>query len=287
MNNIHYHECQICYENKKIMFKSFICFFCGILCCYDCSNLKKCLKNNSCPQCRQNITSSIPDKIDNYNKLAKREDYEYLFFAQFKIGAFLLHDEKYDEAFYWIESSAMLGFNICQFLMGYLYVYGYAEDKNINTAYDWFKMSAINGFSKAKTIVGMLNHRGTIVDQNIEEAKKWYLDAANDNEYFSQYLIADIYNSENNYIEARKWFRKAAKAGCAKSNFMLGAYYEHGVCSWCGIKNTRKALKIYKTTAIDMIKLSDNTKKYKIEHIFIDSEKNSYILTDIFKEFIK
>lgn len=272
-------ECQICYENRELKLKSFLCFQCGILCCYICSKPDTALKQNKCPQCRQNINITIDKMFECYNKLVKRDDYQYLYFAQYKLAVSLIYLKDYEQAFYWFESSAMLGFNISQFIMGFMYVKGYATKKDINMAYNWIKLASLNNLSSAKTIIAMLYHKGKIVEQNMIEARRLYLEAANEGELFAQYMIASIYNSERNFTEAKKWFKTASDAGCTRSRYMLGIYNEHGIGTWCGVKNRKKAFEDYKSAAYNQI-INNNTKKN------ITDLDNSCMVMDIYIDFI-
>lgn len=67
---------------------------------------------------------------------------------------------------------------------------------------------------------------------NYVEAAKWFRKAADQNDVFSELCLGDLYADGNgvprDYIEALKWYRKAADQGNAVAQYNLGCYYEFG-----------------------------------------------------------
>jgi TPR repeat protein len=70
------------------------------------------------------------------------------------------------------------------------------------------------------------------VSQDYVEAVKWFRKAADQGEAVAQYNLGLMYyNSKGvprDYVEAVKWFRKAADQGDADAQFILGLMYAKG-----------------------------------------------------------
>jgi hypothetical protein len=64
------------------------------------------------------------------------------------------------------------------------------------------------------------------------EAAKWFLKAANQNDGFSELCLGDCYDGgkgvPQDYSEALKWYRKASEQGYEMAQYDLGCYYKFG-----------------------------------------------------------
>ena len=81
--------------------------------------------------------------------------------------------------------------------------------------------------------LGLLYHNGVHgLAQDYVEAQKWWLKAAEQGYAPAQYdlglLYRDGHGVAQDYVEARKWFLKAAEQGDAWAQYNLGLLYAHG-----------------------------------------------------------
>ena len=150
----------------------------------------------------------------------------------------------YIKAKEWFEKSGSLK------SIGDLYYYGYGVEQDYYTALYYYQ-EAYN-YSKNLGIlskIGDMFYYGQGVKRNLIEAEKYY-------ELGKEYLEGDarcklgnfMYKEVviNNYQEALKYHRKAAKKGNAKAMYYIGCFYDNGK----GVKKDRnKAIEWYKKAA--------------------------------------
>lgn len=91
---------------------------------------------------------------------------------------------------------------------------------------------AQSGDVKAQTVLGMTYALGKATAQNYIEAAKWYRKAAEKGFTVAQYELGIAYDNgkglKKNYVEAVKWYRKAAEQGFTEAQTNLGYAYEQG-----------------------------------------------------------
>ena len=92
------------------------------------------------------------------------------------------------------------------------------------------KAVALLGDPEAQMEMGEFYANGDGVVQDYVEAVKWYRKAAEQGYVEAQVTLAYCYYEgsgvQQDYAEAVKWYRKAAEKGSAKAQFSLGACYE-------------------------------------------------------------
>jgi TPR repeat protein len=85
---------------------------------------------------------------------------------------------------------------------------------------------------------------------NYVEAVKWFRKAAEQGHAIAQYNLGNCYDNgwgvTQNYAEAVKWYRKAAEQGLAQAQYNLGICYENG---WGVPQNKEVAIKWYRKAA--------------------------------------
>lgn len=257
-------ECPICLSEdnnkKQLNDNNFICFICGVICCEYCSK-----QIDKCPVCRANLRLSIQEKVNHFNNLLKRDNYKYLYFAQYKISLIFLFLKNYPSALYCLESSALSGFNLAQYTMGFIFLKGLGIPKNIQLSFKWFILADVNKYLDAKTVLAYFYLKGLYVDKDLNEAKKYFLEASIRGDALAQNNLGNIYNDQKKLKKAYKWYKKAAKQGCNRSKYMTAVYLENGWGMWKSYKN--KANKIYKELSIELIKQPISVKNRKLEII--------------------
>jgi len=120
-----------------------------------------------------------------------------------------------------------------------LSMYGYAywclkdeQSKLYSMIFNDIKSLAESGDILAQVIIGYMYEDGSGVEQDYAEAVKWYRKAAKQKNANAQcslsYMYAYGYGVAQDYAEAFKWFRKAAEQGDAIGQSNLGYMYDNG-----------------------------------------------------------
>ena len=99
--------------------------------------------------------------------------------------------------------------------------------------FDKEKNLAENGNAAAQRFQGIYYLGGSgDGTPNYVEAAKWFRKAADQNDVFSELCLGDCYAAGNGvpkaYSEALKWYRKAGEQGNAIAQYDLGCYYKFG-----------------------------------------------------------
>ena len=152
----------------------------------------------------------------------------------------------------WERMAAEHGDNYKQYSLGMLYSHGdnYGRDVDEEEALKWFQMAADNGVPEAQYQLGKMlaDRHGT--SENICAAKKWFLLAAGNGHEAAQYYLGWIQRTAEkgnigaqyilgvihatgryaprDYVEAAKWWGKAAIQDHVDSQVNLAILYEHG-----------------------------------------------------------
>lgn len=183
--------------------------------------------------------------------------------AQYKLGV-LYEDEGYpDEAVKWYCMAAEKGHAGAQCRLGQFINsgFGFCEPEEYAEAAKWFRKAAEQGHAEAQYRLGGAYSLGEGVPEDDVEATKWYLKAAEQGHADAQYSLGHHYwlagfweepksnglfedslfeellgelNKERvsaatrDYIQAVKWYRKAADQGHAGAQNGLGEMYENG-----------------------------------------------------------
>mgnify|MGYP002870178055 FL=1 len=100
--------------------------------------------------------------------------------------------------------------------------------KNFYESFDWNFKAAKLGNSVAMTNLAFQYQKGVGVKKNLPEAILWYEKAINCGNDEAIPLLAKLYYSIQNYTEAFKYFRIAAKNGNADCMNYIGVMYEFG-----------------------------------------------------------
>lgn len=103
---------------------------------------------------------------------------------------------------------------------------------NPNPEFDELLVKAEKGDAQAQYDIGLSYYKGNGVEQNYAEAIKWYRKAAKQGYVHAQVDLGFAFESGNgvkqNYEEAVKWYRKAVEQGDSYAQYNLGVCYENG-----------------------------------------------------------
>lgn len=135
------------------------------------------------------------------------------------------------------------------YLIGLTYYEGNDIEKNDELAYKWFMKSAKKNNIKASFYIGYFYQTGTYVKKDIKKAINYYQKSIETNSTACLNLSL-IYRDEDEFKDVKKSFDYALKAynlGNIYSSYILGEYYENGICV---SKDLRKAFAFYNSGAL-------------------------------------
>ena len=150
------------------------------------------------------------------------------------------------QAAYWYEKAAELGYMYAQTSLGILYMLGLGVPKNYKKAAQLYQKAAEQGDSAALYNLAGCFRLGRGVEQNDEKAAFYNQKAANMEMPEAQTALAQMYYNglgvEKDYSLAVHWYKKAINNGYANAYYGLGCCYHHGL----GVeKNQQKAFQLF------------------------------------------
>ena len=214
-------------------------------------------------------------------------------FAQFLLGkCYELGqgvEKNYVEAVNWFRRAAIQGNPELQRKLGDIYYQGQCGEKNYAEAVIWYRKAAEQGDTDSQWNLGKCYELGQGVEKNYAEAINWFRKTAEQGSAYWQRRLGDFYyygqsdghttgirfgesheldqGVEKNYVEAVKWYRKAAEQGDTDSQIQLGKCYASGR----GVeKNYAEAASWYRKVAG---RLSFGKKKIYAIRLLTDLEK--------------
>ena len=122
---------------------------------------------------------------------------------------------------------------IAMYLMGCMYLYGLGVEKNFNQAVFWIERSAEIGYHRAQLTLGYFYDVGEVgFKRDISKAFYWYSKAAQNDNAVAQRNIAVMLRtgegSEQDLSKSIYWLKRSAKQGYRKAEADLGFMYLKG-----------------------------------------------------------
>ncbi len=116
------------------------------------------------------------------------------------------------------QESARRGNADGQYLLGWMYYYGYGVPQNYKLAERWSRKAAEQGHKEAQYNLGRMYERGHGVEHNSVEALEWYRVAAEQGSSDAQCDLGQMYEQgcgvdEKDETQALTWYRIAANRG--------------------------------------------------------------------------
>ncbi|WP_424244807.1 hypothetical protein Dip510_002078 [Elusimicrobium posterum] len=193
------------------------------ICCCALFTLNACSKGNTEPsQSTANISKEDRAVFELIIAEARKGDAD----AQLQTGYMYDYgngvEQDVYEAFNWYIKAAHQGKAEAQFLVGAIYFKGlYGFEKNYKDALIWFSKAAAQGFEPA---AGYLEF--------FDELSQLILDA-NNGDAQAQYELASRFSSgrgveKQDYLQALKWYEKAAAQNNGSAAFNIGLIYYNG-----------------------------------------------------------
>jgi TPR repeat protein len=106
--------------------------------------------------------------------------------------------------------------------------------------------AANHGYHDAVLAMGWYFLRGIGVEGDSEKAKKWYRKSARQGEPMAMFSLGQIAHIEKDFDESFTWFKRAEKAGHARSGYYIGRQYWNGQ----GVEQNRKeAMRLFQAAA--------------------------------------
>ncbi len=136
-------------------------------------------------------------------------------------------EQNYTKAVKWYERAALQGYAGALHSLGLMYAQGHGVKLDNTKALELLRKSANQGYAETQAQLGYLYEKGKCgLPQNYLEAIKWYQKAAERGNVLAQKVLARIYeegqgvNIDN--AKAIEWYQKAAKSGDSDAQ----KYYE-------------------------------------------------------------
>ena len=152
------------------------------------------------------------------------------------------------------------------FNLGLMYERGWGISRDDEKAAEWYRKAAGQGHAVAQNNLGLiLLHRSNSSSETkqIPDAELWLRRAAEqNNDAVAQNNLGDMYRHEEDYVEATKWYSKAARRGYATAQNNLGDMYKNGLVA--DLENSRQMMKFAsKHDFLKMVRGYAAEKEYK------------------------
>jgi len=166
---------------------------------------------------------------DWYTQAAKKSNLD----AMCSLGEMCLHgdcvDMDFDEALKWYRLAAKQGHAMAQCNLGQFYFDGEYVKRSHASALKWFSLSAQQDYPPAQVGLGIFYYYGLVVEKNIEKAIELFKKAAAHGEEKAYHWLGCAYaDGLEDYKEAAKWYRKAAKLNLWFACYRLWTFYRDG-----------------------------------------------------------
>ena len=153
--------------------------------------------------------------------------------AMHYLGQYFYDRSDYQTAIKYFESAAKLSYDISILKLGFLYLTGPDEFRNIQSGIDWLDKGDKMGSAIVQANLSYIYLTGCGVPKDKKKAFNYALKAAKKKYGYAQYLLGlcymNGYGVSKNKEESMKWFKKAAINGNAESQYIVGkADYEYG-----------------------------------------------------------
>lgn len=125
-------------------------------------------------------------------------------------------EQDYEEAVKWYRRAAEQGDAKAQWRLGVCYENGYGVGKDDNIAAGWFREAAEQGNAKAQFSLGACYYYGNGVEENNKAAAECFRQAAKQDNINAKIALGILYSygtDDSNFLEAVKWYRRAAEQG--------------------------------------------------------------------------
>lgn len=119
--------------------------------------------------------------------------------AQYLLGKYYATNEKYEDAYYWIQKSANQGYVRGINALGICFGYGYGVKQNAKKAFSLYKIAADQGLPLAQRNVGMCFWDGNGIEKDETQSLAWYLKAAHGGDAISQNAVGIILIRKKRY----------------------------------------------------------------------------------------
>ena len=199
---------------------------------------------NRAHRVQEPVTPPIAPAVEQPDrKEAERGDAE----AQFRLGMSYAGRtgkvNEYGEAAKWFRRAADQGHSQAQYQLGRLYQLGLGAARSYPEAAKWYRLAAEQGYAPAQHDLGHLYAAGRGLDiayleapeppqggqgmaSDYVEAAKWWRKAAEQGDARAEFDLGWLYSVgrgvDTDYVEAAAWYRKSAEQGNPGAQYQLG-----------------------------------------------------------------
>ena len=136
---------------------------------------------------------------------------------------------EYEEALSLLRPAADRGAAKAQNLLGTCYYEGKGVNRDLELSALWYRRSAEQGYAPAQNNLAYAYLKGEGVEKNISKALYWCENAIKQDYEPANYTMGLIYGlAQKDYVNAAKYYRKAAESGNSDAMVNLGTLYERG-----------------------------------------------------------
>ena len=219
------------------------------------------------PAPKPKIVSAIDEKVKKLTEAAQKGDVA----AQTELGEMYLFGKEVPKdpkkALMWSTKAMKKGNEIATTNVGIIYFEGFGVKKDYKKASELFNRAMdrgnMNAEMKAPRYLGIMAEKGLGTKKNLEDAIFYYEMGGSAGDIVSQYNLAKIYESQNNYERAIELYKNAEgrkDADAAPMLVALGDLYKEGK----GVaKNTKEARKWYEKA----VEAGSSEAKLKLEKL--------------------
>ena len=152
-------------------------------------------------------------------------------------------------AFPGVKKLALAGDDLAQYVLGKMYSYGDAADKDIPEGVKWYMKSAEKGNPEAQCNIGYAYARGLGLEADDKKAVEWFMRSAKSGSPVCQYNLGVRYEDglgiQADMQEAFRFYKMAAARGEYAAQYRLAQEYENGASA----EDKAEAFRLYSASA--------------------------------------
>lgn len=128
-----------------------------------------------------------------------------------------------------LKKSAEHGHPPAQYTLGYRYLAGEGMPKDTRKAAEWLQKATDNGDAKAKTLIGILYYVGDGVQKDLSKAESYLAPGADAGDKLAQNYLGNLYFDQKRFQDALRYFEASANQGEKRAQYALGVMYANGL----------------------------------------------------------
>ena len=128
-----------------------------------------------------------------------------------------------------LKKSAEHGHPPAQYTLGYKYLAGDGIPKDTKKAAEWLQKATDNGDAKAKILLGIMYYLGDGVQKDLSKAESYIAPGADAGDILAQNYLGKLYFDQKRFQDALRYFKASADQGEKRAQYALGVMYANGL----------------------------------------------------------